>query len=87
MKVHKSQEKYGWNEALGSSYTWKRPALWSLSYPSMYSLLSLASLKAGDLGGIPTPVTKAQAWGGCGALAMALASVWVVSRRLLRTSF
>lgn len=82
-----SQEKYAWNEALGSSCAWKRPALWSLSYPSLYSLLSLSSLKAGDVGGIPTPVTKTQAWGGCGALAMALASVWVVSRRLLRTSF
>lgn len=36
---------------------------------------------------IPTPVTKTQAWGGCGALLMALASIWVVSKRLLRTSF
>ena len=87
LKVHTSQKKCAWNEGLGSSCAWKRPALWSLSYPSLYSLLSLASLKAGDVGGIPTPVTKTQAWGGCGALAMALASVWVVSRRLLRTSF
>lgn len=36
---------------------------------------------------IPTPVTKTQALGGCGALAMAPAIIWVVSRRLLRTSF
>ena len=83
----KSQEKYAWNEGLGRSCAWKRLAVCNLSYPSLDCLLSWASLRAGDVGGVPTPVTKTQAWGGCGALAMAPASVWVVSRRLLRTSF
>ena len=60
----KNQEKYAWNEGLGRSYAWKRPALCSLSYPSLDCLLSWASLRAGDVGGVPTPVTKTQAWGG-----------------------
>ena len=60
----KSQEKYAWNEGLGRSCAWKRPALCSLSYPLLDCLLSWASLRAGDVGGVPTPVTKTQAWGG-----------------------
>ena len=60
----KNQEKYAWNEGLGRSYAWKRPALCSLSYPSLDCLLTWASLRAGDVGGVPTPVTKTQAWGG-----------------------
>lgn len=71
---------------LGSSYAWKRPALWSLSYPSVCSLLSLASLKAGDLGGIPHCRLRPRP-GGLWGLGYGSSQCLGGLRRLLRTSF